>query len=132
MTTYNDPTAINNNPASVDQEEFATIDATCSQPSKSPLPLVEADLLEGFNPDNYKDGVEADERFRILDLYLGWLSGQLVEYDPLKIRLLLVKWNEKNKPPLDFLEIRNHVKANYDKWVRYHYLNRTATRGGIR
>jgi hypothetical protein len=93
---------------------------------------VEVDPLEGFNPDDYKDGVEGDERHRILDLYLGFLVGQQAYYDPIAIRHPLVKWDTNNRPPLGIKAINAHIKANHAKWLRHHYLHRTSTWAGVK
>ena len=86
---------------------------------------VEVDPLEGFNPDDYQDGLEGDERYRILDLYLGYLCGQPFNQDQIKIRSLLVEWDNNNRPPLGIKEIWAHIKANHTKWLRHHYLHKT-------
>jgi len=90
----------------------------------------ELDPLEGFDPDDYKDGVEGDERYRIIDLYLGYLCGKPYNYDTVKIRSKLVEWDEANRPPLGIMEIHAHIKANHAKWLHHHYLYKTGNWGG--
>jgi hypothetical protein len=95
-----------------------------------PTTPVEADPLEGFNPDVFKGGLEGDERYRILDLYLGYLAGQKTDYETIKTRSVLTEWDKSNRPPLGIAAIHAYVKANYTRWLRYHYLHHTGTWAG--
>ena len=132
-----DPAPIDDNPAPVDEAEVTATEAIPSQPSESPtlpiepLPHVEPDLLFGFDPDDYKDSVEGEDRYRILDLYLGYLCGKPHNYDKIKIRSLLEPWDRANRPPLGIKEIWAYIKANHAKWLRYHYIHRTGTWAGV-
>jgi len=88
--------------------------------------------LEGFDPEDYKDGVEGDERYRVLDLYVGYLVGTPLGKDSLKLRLKVASWNRKNRPPLGDQVVRELVKSSMDKWRRYHYLHLTGDWAWIR
>ena len=108
-----------------DQEPNSTDDAQMvsgnSTPLTPPTPPDESDLLADFDPDDYKKGVSGDERYRILDLYLGYLCSTDIKYDQVKIRGILARWDEKNHPPLGFYVIKDYVKANSTRWLQYHH-----------
>jgi len=103
------------------------IETTAPLAPSTPLTKsIEPNPLEGFNPDDYKNGVEGDERYRILDLYLGFLVGEY-EYDLLKIRSQLVLWDEHNRPPIGIMAIHAYIKANLTRWAHYHFIHKTGT-----
>lgn len=120
-----------NSQPEIDNKENPVPAESPTVPPKLTTP-VEADPLEGFNPDDYKNGVKGDERFHILDLYLGYLVGQDVDYNQMKTRDVLVKWDSSNRPPLGITAINAHVKANHTKWLHHHYLHRTGTWAGVK
>ncbi len=121
-------------PANVSQAPIDSLES--AKPQMSPpvesIQQVEVDPLEGFNPDDYKAGLEGDERYRILDLLMGYLVGRNPSDDPIKLRHALVKWDNSNRPPLGIMAIHAHIKANHTKWCRHHYLCRTGTWAGIK
>ena len=88
----------------------------------APVIPAEHDLLEGFDPAKYGKGVSGDNRFRILNLYMGYLMRNHqkdLTYDKVKLRIDLDWWDRKNKPPIGTMKIWAYVKANYDRWLEY-------------
>jgi len=126
MVTNNEEHNGNSNEIVPDQEPSnandVPLDSGDSNPLVPPTPPTAPDPLFGFDPDNYKKGVSGDERLRVLDLYLGYLCNTDIKYDQLKIQLKLVLWDSKNSPPLGVYAIRDYIKANDARWLRYHHL----------
>lgn len=81
-----------------------------------PIAPVEPDPLDGFDPADYGDGVEGDERYRIMELNLAYLirNRKDIRFDKVKLRMEIDWWDQKNRPPLGTMEIWSYVKANYD------------------
>ena len=130
ITVNPDPVPADGDTVPIDDAEVAAADTTPSPPAEPNWQTEadpETDPLDGFSPDNFKDGVEGDERYRILDLYVGYLAGTDLKIDPIKLRHAVVKWDDHNRPPLGVMEIHAYIKANLDKWLRHHYLHKTGT-----
>ncbi len=87
-------------------------------PPIEPTSPVETELPNDFNPNVYLSGVAGDERYRGLNLLMGYFVGQRLSL--ISVRGRLWDWNPLNQPPLPLPWLMTYIKDNWNRWFQYH------------